>query len=83
MFQRDVILSHSLAPDTFNAYRVGINHYLRFCIRFSINPLPLAENIMEPFVISLQHRLAYKSIKVYLCGVQLWSTFSGFDNQNG
>ena len=81
MFQRDVILSHSLSQETFNTYRVGINHYLRFCHRFAINPLPLTENYMEPFVISLQHRLAYKSIKVYLCGVQFWSTMCGFDNQ--
>ena len=79
-YQRDVILSHSLAPDTFTAYRTGINHYLRFCHQFAITPLPLSENIMEPFVVSLQH-LAYKSIKVYLCGVQFWSTISGFTNQ--
>ena len=80
-FQRDIILSHSLAPDTFTTYRTGINHYLRFCQQFAINPLPLCENIMEPFVVSLQHRLAYKSSKVYLCGVQYWSTISGFTNE--
>ena len=80
-FQRDIILTNCLAPNTFDTYRVGINHYLRFCHNFAITPLPLREDTLELFVISLQHRLAYKSIKVYLCGIQFWSTMTGFTNQ--
>ena len=76
-FQRDVLLSRSLTPNTFRTYRTGINHYLRFCQRFGIPPLPLVEGMIENFCVSLQHRVAYKSIKVYLCGVQLFSTISG------
>ena len=48
---------------------------------FWISPLPLVEDHMERFCVSLQHRVAYKSIKVYLCGVQLWSTIAGATEQ--
>ena len=80
-FQRDVVLANSLAPSTFRTYRTGINHYSRFCQTFWIPPLPLTQDHMERFCVSLQHRIAYKSIKVYLCGVQLWSTLAGCGEQ--
>ena len=76
-YQRNVLLSHALAPSSFNTYRTGINHYLRFCRRLAIRPLPLSEPVLENFCVSLHHRVAYKSIRVYLCGVQFWSKLCG------
>ena len=62
-----------MAPSTWAAYQTGIRHYLSFCAQFSLDPLPLSEVMLENFSSSLQLRVAYKSLKVYLCGVQYWA----------
>ena len=77
VYQRDLLLSHALAPNTVNTYRTGVNHYFRFCRRFGIRPMPLSEPVLENFCVSLHWRISAKSIRVYLCGIQLWSTLNG------
>ena len=37
----------------------------------------MAEDIIENFCVSICLRVAYKTIKVYLCGVQYWSKLQG------
>ena len=76
--QKQLLLARSLAPNSLNTYRTGINQYLRFCGSFGIRPLPLSENVLENFCVSLCHRISHKSIKVYLCGVQYLSKINGF-----
>ena len=72
-FQKNIFLSSALASNSFNTYKVGVNHYLRFCNQHSLKPLPLNEPVLENFCVFLQARVGYGAIKVYLCGVQHWS----------
>ena len=76
-FKRKVLAS-SLSESTIATYSTGIRQYLRFCHRFSVTPLPLSEGVLENFCISLFRSVGYKSLKVYLCGVQLWSRMNSF-----
>ena len=76
--QKQLLLARSLAPNSINTYRTGINQYLRFCGNFGIRPLPLSEKVLENFCVSLCHRISHKSIKVYLCGVQYLSKINGY-----
>ena len=77
-YQRDIFLSASLASNSVSTYRTGINHYRSFCSRFSLPPFPLREHIIENFCVFLHPRVAYKSIKIYLSGVQYWSKIHGY-----
>ena len=72
-----MLLDRSLAPNSFSTYKVGIRQYLAFCRQFALPPFPLSEKILENFCTSLSARVAHKSIKVYLCGVQFWSKLQG------
>ena len=76
--QKQLLLARSLAPNSINTYRTGINQYLEFCARFGTRPLPLSENVLENFCVSLSNRISLKSIKVYLCGIQYLSKINGF-----
>ena len=67
------VLASSLSVNTINTYSSGIRQYLRFCERFRCSPLPLVEAVLENFCVNLFHTVGHKGIKVYLCGVQLWS----------
>ena len=73
-----MLLARSLAPNSINTYRTGINQYLEFCATFGVRPLPLSENILENFCVSLSNKISHKSIKVYLCGIQFFSKINGF-----
>ena len=42
-----------------------------------VPPLPLYQQILLFYVTFLAHRLSYKSIKVYLSGIQFCSNFMG------
>ena len=76
--QRGNYVSMCLAPNTQRTYRTGVNHYRQFCTHLGVATLPLNENVLELFCVSLARRVGHKSIRVYLCGVQLESTLSGF-----
>lgn len=67
------VLASSLSENTISTYSSGIRQYVRFCERFGLLPLPVTEGGLENFCVSLFHSVGYKSLKVYLCGVQLWS----------
>jgi hypothetical protein len=72
-FQKQIFLASALATNSFNTYRSGVNHYIKFCQFHNLNPLPLVEPILENFCVYLSSKVGYKSIKVYLCGVQHYS----------
>lgn len=76
--QKQLLLARSLAPNSINTYRTGINQFLNFCAQFGVRPLPLSENVLENFCVSLSNRVSHKSIKVYLCGIQFLSKVNGF-----
>ena len=48
--QKQLLLARSLAPNSLNTYRTGINQYLRFRGNFGIRPPPLSENVLENFL---------------------------------
>ena len=80
-FERCKYLSACLAQNTQRTYRTGVNHYRVFCVQLGVRPYPLVEQVVELFCVSLARRVGYKSIKVYLSGVQLDSTLLGFPQQ--
>ena len=71
-------LRASLAPNTLRTYGAGLRQYLNFCSVIQVTPFPLAAPTLELFVTSLARRVAYKSIRVYLSGLQYFSTIRGW-----
>jgi len=72
-------LSNSLAPSTLRTYRSGVQQYLLFCNFHRFQPFPVSEFVISLFVVASAHRhLSYRSIKVYLFGVQFHSLLHGY-----
>ena len=46
----------------------------------SVSCFPLKEEVLEYYVISISHCVAYQTIKVYLCGVQFFSHLHGWSS---
>ena len=70
-------LLSSLSPSTIATYRTGYRSYRFFC-SVSMHPaFPLNEFILQRYAVSVANRLAFKTIKVYLCGVQFFSFLIG------
>ena len=70
-------LRQALAESTKRTYNVGVNHYYIFCQQTMVVPFPLHEAILEDFVVSLARRVGYRTLKVYLCGIQFASHVKG------
>ena len=75
--QKQNFLRNSLAPNTVKLYTTGLRHYIRFCREINTNLLPLNEVILENFCVALSSRVRAKSIKNYLCGIQLFASING------
>ena len=58
----------------------GFNSYSRFCSVMSVSCFPLNEEVLEYYVISISRRVAYQTIKVYLCGIQFFSHLHGWSS---
>ena len=67
----------SLAPSTLVTYRSGFRSYQLFCRQTSCSMFPLIEYNLQRYVVSMANRIAFKTIKVYLCGVQFFSFLIG------
>ena len=67
----------SLASSTLHSYQSGVNSYMEFCRYWRLASLPLSEITLRRYVSSLAFRVAYKTIKVYMAGIQFWSIRSG------
>ena len=67
----------ALATSTMHTYQSGVNSFMDFCRYWRLASLPLSEQTLRRFVSSLAFRVAYKTIKVYLAGIQFWSIRSG------
>ena len=70
-------LTRSLAVSSTSTYNVGVRQYLAFCQQVRVPSIPLSEDVLENFCVSLSSRISQKSIKVYLSGVQHWSKLQG------
>ena len=69
----------ALAPSTLATYSSGFRSYRVFCLQIGSSVLPLTELTLQRFVASMANRISYKTIKVYLSGVQFVSIMSGFN----
>ena len=68
----------AVSPNTINTYRTGLRKYMIFCGQMRFQPWPLQESVIEYFCVGLASSVGYKTIKVYLCGVQFYSRMAGF-----
>ena len=74
-----VCLQNFLALSTLRSYQSGACQYVSFCNFFRFTPFPANEFILCLFVVSLARRnLSYRTIKVYLFGIQFHSLMHGF-----
>ena len=60
----------ALAPSIQSTYATGFCAYQLFCSQVSLPALPLLESTLQRFVASLTFRMGFKTIKVYLSGIQ-------------
>ena len=74
---KNKFLSLALAPNTIKLYNTGLRHYVRFCREMKFPLLPLNSIFIENFCVALSTRVRAKSIKNYLCGVQLFANING------
>ena len=76
MEKRELLLA-SVSPNTLRTYNSGFRQYTTFCAQLGVTPFPLNSRVVEDFCVVLSRRVGYKTIKVYLCGVQLASRLRG------
>ena len=70
-------MTEAIAHNTHSTYRTGVQCYLNFCHHVRLQPFPLSELTLQRFVACQAFRLAHRTIKVYLAGIQFWSTSMG------
>ena len=75
---RQRYLDAALAPTTMATYNTGILQYKRFCAGLKVTTFPLTAATLELFVTALAQRVGYKTIKVYLSGLQFHSALAGW-----
>ena len=75
--EKEELVQSSLAASTKRTYNTGVRQYRSFCAQFAFPPLPLREAIIENFATLLASRVGFKTIKVYLHGVQFFSHSRG------
>ena len=74
----ELLLNAAIAPSTSRTYDAGVKCYLQFCVATSTHPFPATERLILRFLASVRRRLSYKTIKVYLAGIQFESVLRGF-----
>ena len=74
----DWILQESLSRNTRNTYKSALQSYLKFCSQMAFIPLPSNEHILMLYVASSFQRLGFKTLKVYLAGIQYSSIMQGY-----
>ena len=72
---------NSLAVSSQRTYASGFNSYLSFCSRLNCVTFPLEESTLELYVCSLARKLAFSTIKTYLCSIQYYSILNGFSTR--
>lgn len=71
---------HTFAESTKASYRTHLRTYIRFCINFHVNPVPIAQNELLAYVAFLARTLKPSSIGNYLNAVRLIHLEAGLDN---
>ena len=72
------LIDRGLSSGSRSTYRTGINRYLRFCLHFSLPPLPLSQVNLCRFAAFLHTQdLSPSTIRVYLSGVRFYQIQAG------
>ena len=72
------LIDRGLSSRSRSTYRTGINRYLRFCLHFSLPPLPLSQVNLCRFAAFLHTQdLSPSAIRVYLSGVRFYQIQTG------
>lgn len=66
----NTLINASLANSTKRTYKAGMNSYIHFCKQIAHIPFPFTEKTLLLFVAAISSRLAFKTIKIYLCAIQ-------------
>ena len=69
--------THSLSTSTQATYTSAVNSYRQFCYQGRLVPFPLVSTVLQMYASFLARRVAYKTIKVYLAGIQYHSHMLG------
>jgi hypothetical protein len=72
------ILDASIATSTRNTYNVGVRSFELFCKQMGFTPFPPVEDVLMLFVTSAYKRIGFKTMKVYLAGIQYTSSIQGW-----
>ena len=69
----------ALASSIIKAYLVALQSYNTFCPHNQVHLLPLNEDTLQRYVVSLARRVSHGTIKTYLCGIaKYFSRMFGF-----
>lgn len=70
----------ALADSTRATYQSSFNSYVIFCTQINTQPFPVQQPYLQYFVTALARRLSYRTIKVYLSGIQYHSVRHGYQS---
>ena len=68
----------AIAPSMKRVYKVGLRHYRKFCHRYNLSMLPLRHPTLKLFVTYLAHRVAFKTINLYLSTIKHFALCKGY-----
>ena len=68
----------ALSASTFETYATALRSYQLFCSQTHLQDFPLLESTLQYYSSSMARRLAYRTMKVYLSGLQYHSVMRGF-----
>ena len=68
----------AIAPSMKRVYKVGLHQYHTFCHRYNLSMLPLRQSTLQLFVTYLAHRVAFKTINLYLSTIKHFASCKGY-----
>ena len=72
--------SLGVAPSTHRTYQARVRSYQQFCKQYNVPDFPSTSLTLRYFSTSIAQRVSYKTIKVYLAGIQLEHLERGFQD---
>ena len=83
MSRRQQLLFNSLSTNSWRAYNTAWRSFAKELNQLGFfTLLPLREDLLEIYVVSVSERLAYGTIKSYLSGIKFRHTLAGFSVDN-
>ena len=75
---QDQCQSSGVAPSTRRLYQSGLRSFYNFCEKYKIHPLPASSLTLQFFCVEVSSHVSYKTLKIYLSGIQLEHLEQGF-----